>query len=634
MIQPIFVKKKKLVKYSLSSYNQGKGPMTRDYRIVFIMFFFVCVWGIVVFRLFKLQVMDNDYYTALAADQHEIFKQLYPERGSIFVQDKNVGLISPEKGYSPVAANKKLSLLYAVPKDVKDADAILEALQTVFQMKVAETLPSEDDVAKMTKEQLEVYEKEKKDTDSFNKWKTQLAKTDDPYEPLKHFVSDEEMQKIRDYNFEGIGSAGEITRYYPEMNIGSNLLGFVGKQSDNNILKGYYGIEGCYDKELAGEAGFLRAEEDSSGRWIATAGQDFVTAKDGVSLVLTIDKAIQFYACDELNKAVKSLKAENGSVIVMEPSTGRIIAMCNAPDFDPNKYNEVDDIAVFNNYGLSENYEPGSVFKAVTMAAALDSGAVDPYTGYEDPGELKYDQFTIRNSDSKAHGWQTMTQVLEKSLNTGTVFAVKKVGFDEFKRYLNAFEFGQPSGIDLCSDSRGNLESLNKPYEVYLATASFGQGITTTLMQLVKAYGAVANEGKLMRPYIVNQILDKDGLVVEQKKQKEIRQVISPNSARLLSGMLVSVIKNGHGAKAAVKGFEIAGKTGTAQIPDFEHGGYTEKTAHTFMGFAPYRNPRFVMGVKITAPKDEKFAETSAAPLFGKIAKYILEYYNVPPEVK
>jgi stage V sporulation protein D (sporulation-specific penicillin-binding protein) len=634
MIPPILVKKKKLVKYSLSSYNQGKGPMTKDYRIIILLVFFFCFWGIVTVRLFKLQVMDNQYYTALAADQHEIFRQLYPVRGSIYVADKNVGLIAPEKNYSPVAANKKLSLLYAVPSSIKDADAILEALREVFQMKIVESFPKEEEIAKMTKEQLEIYETEKKDTELFNKWKTQLAKTDDPYEPLKHFVSDEEMAKITAYNFEGIGSTDETTRYYPEKNIGSNLLGFVGKQSDNNILKGSYGIEGCYDKELAGEAGFLRAEKDSAGRWIAIAGQDFVTAKDGVSYVLTIDKAVQYFACDALNKAVESLKAENGSVIIMEPATGRIIAMCNAPDYDPNKYNEVEDIAVFNNYGLTESYEPGSVFKAVTMAAALDTGVVDPYTGYEDPGTLKYDQFTINNSDNKAHGWQTMTQVLEKSLNTGMVFAVKKVGFDEFKRYLSAFEFGKPSGIDLCNDSAGNLKSLDKPYEVYLATASFGQGITTTLMQLVKAYGAVANEGKLMQPYVIDQILDKDGKVIEQKKPKEIRQVISGNSARLLSGMLVSVIKNGHGGKAAIPGFEVAGKTGTAQIPDFEHGGYTEKTAHTFMGFFPYKNPRFVMGVKITAPKDERYAETSAAPLFGKIGKYLVEYYNVPPEVK
>lgn len=608
--------------------------MIKDYRILTVLFLFCCVWGIIVFKLFKLQVLENDYYTALAADQHEIYRQLYPERGSIFVSDKNVGLISPKKDYSPVAANKKLNLLYAVPSAITDPDAVLQSLQEVFQMKTTEAAPTDEELAAMTKEQLDIYEKEKKDTETLNKWKTQLAKKDDPYEPLKHFVSDEDMDKLQNYNFVGLDSAKEISRYYPENNIGSNLLGFVGKQADNNILKGYYGIEGCYDEKLAGEAGFLRAEKDSGGRWIAIAGQDFVTAKDGQSLVLTIDKAIQFYACEELNKAVKSFQAENGSVIVMEPTTGRIIAMCNYPDFDPNKYNEVEDIRVFNNYGISENYEPGSVFKAITMAAALDTGKVDPFTGFEDPGEIKYDQFTIRNSDNKAHGWQTMTQVLEKSLNTGTVFAVKKVGINDFKSYVQAFGFGQQTGIDLCNDATGNLQSLEKPGEVYMATASFGQGITTSLLQLVKAYGAIANEGKLMQPYIVDKYLDKEGNTVEQNKPKEIRQVISANSARLLSGMLVSVLKNGHGVQAAVRGFDVAGKTGTAQIPDFEHGGYTEKTAHTFMGFAPYNNPRFVMGVKITAPKDERYAETTAAPLFGKIAKYILEYYSVPPEVK
>jgi len=432
----------------------------------------------------------------------------------------------------------------------------------------------------------------------------------------------------------GIGWTNQITRYYPEKNIGSQLLGFVGRQSENNLLKGYYGLEGCYDKELAGTAGFLRSELDSSGSWIATAGKDFREAEDGKNLILTIDKSIQFFACNALNKAVAAHQAESGSVIVYDPQTGRIIALCNSPDFDSNKYNEVEDIHVFNNLALTDNYEPGSVFKVITMAAGIDAGKVDPFSGYEDPGELKIDGFSIYNSDRLAHGWQTMTQVLEKSLNTGTVFIANKLGREEFRRYVYDFGFGKKTDIDLCSEGTGDLRSLDRNGAVYLATASFGQGITTTAIQLVKALGAIANEGKLMQPYVVDSIIDKDGNVLKKTVPKLVNQVISPQTAKLVSSMMVTVVENGHAKKAAIAGYRVAGKTGTAQIPDTKKGGYSDKTAHTFFGFAPNDKPRFVMLTKIVAPKDAKFAESTAVPLFGDIAKYILQYYAVPPEIK
>lgn len=641
------VKKKRLVRYSVGSYCNLNKQNNKDHRIVIVFIFFIFLAIAIVFRLGKLQLLDHNYYIALASGQHEIFRQLYPERGNIYFKDKSGALVQNVSDYYPIAMNKMMNLLYAVPKEVKDPEAVLEVLKEVFEVaepdektmkdleffqsvKDSEELVAELD-RKFTEEEIQDIEN---DLQIINDWRNKLNKTNDPYEPLKHLVSDEETEKIKSYHLEGVYSVEEITRFYPEKNMASHLIGFVGKHKENNILKGYYGIEGCYNQTLSGEAGFLRSELDGRGRWIAVGEKEFRQAENGQDMFLTIDKSIQFFVCEELKKAVNHYAADKGSIVVMNPMTGAIIAMCSFPDFDPHKYNEVTDIQIFNNSAIVDNYEPGSVFKPITMAAALDLKVVDPFTGYQDPGELHISGHTIKNSDLEAHGWQTMTQVLEKSLNTGTVFAARKIGLDKFRKYVQDFGFGERTEIDLCQESSGNITSLNDKNEIYLATASFGQGITVTPIQLLNAFGAIANEGKLLQPYLVDYIKNKEGEIVKQNKTKLVRQVISAHTAKTLGGMLVSVVKNGHASKAAVDGYLVAGKTGTAQVPDFEKGGYSDKTIHTFVGFAPYNQPRFVAVVKLDNVKNVPFSSDSAAPVFGKIAKFILDYYNVLPEVR
>ncbi|MBT5502922.1 penicillin-binding protein 2 [Candidatus Falkowbacteria bacterium] len=646
-------KKKKVRIYSGSYVEQNRNK--RDFRIGVLMVFFVVFSLIIVFRLFKLQIIDHKYYIALASGQHEIFKHLYPSRGSILVKDKQGEVVRDDQSFYPVATNKTMYLLYAIPKDIQDPEAALQVLKETFNIEIetfqetsldSESNDStiedednpEDDSGKLNTTAdsvaLDKAELEELNKQLVENWKMKLNKKDDPYEPLKHLVSEQEINALEAYGLEGFHWTAEMTRFYPEKNISSSLLGFVGKQAEDNMLKGYYGIEGCYNSQLAGESGFLRSELDTFGRWIAVAGKDFRKADNGSDLILTIDKSVQYYVCDQLNKAVEQYDAIGGSVVVMDPQTGEVMAMCNNPDFDPNEYNKVEDINVFNNPILSESYEPGSVFKPITMAAALNSGQVDPFTGYQDNGELHISGHVIKNSDLKANGWQTMTQVLEKSLNTGAVFAARKVGLEQFKYYVQEFGFGKQTDIDLCQEHSGNLKSLDSKNDIYLATASFGQGITVTPMQLVHAFAAIANDGKLVKPYIVEQIVNQQGEVVQKTTPQVVSQVISPQTAKLLGGMLVSVVKNGHATKAGVPGYLVAGKTGTAQVPDFEKGGYSDKTIHTFVGFAPYNNPRFAMVVKLEQPTAVQFSSDSAAPLFGKIAKFILNYYEVPPEVK
>jgi len=315
----------------------------------------------------------------------------------------------------------------------------------------------------------------------------------------------------------------------------------------------------------------------------------------------------------------------------MDPKTGAIIAMCSYPDFDPNEYNKAEDPGVFNNQAIFNAYEPGSIFKPVTMAAGLDLGIITPDTTYIDEGFVKIDNFTIRNYDKLAHGKNTMSEVLQHSLNTGTIFVVRKMDKKDFKRYVENFGFGKKIGIQLDTEAVGNIDSLKKKGEVFVATASFGQGITATPLQMVQAFSAIADGGKIVSPYIVDKIKKFDGTEIIPERMAP-KQIISSKTATLLTGMLVNVVEKGEGTKAKVPGYYIAGKTGTAQIPDFEHGGYSNKTNHSFIGFAPIEDPVFVMIIKFENPKKGSFAATSTAPLFSRVAKYLLDYYHAVPD--
>jgi cell division protein FtsI/penicillin-binding protein 2 len=644
LTQRFLVKKTKIRTLRPGEYGaKGELPGSRQMKIrLGLVGVFFALFGVaIVFRLVGLQVVNGSYYYALASDQHEIFQQLYPQRGTIYFQEKG---LDGQPQLSPVASNRELNLLYAEPKNIQDPEAVVSALFEVidftdeitnYKKEVTVTMSEE-----LTAEEVEA-EKQRLEKLAFKEAKElftaqlleKLSKKNDPYEPIKHRVADDQIAKVKSYGLQGLGSIPEQARFYPEKNLGSHLLGFVGHSSENNMLKGYYGIEGYYNKILSGEPGFLRSELDLAGRWIAVAGKEFKKATDGSDLVLTIDKPVQFYACEQLFFGVNNFEADGGSIIIMEPKTGAIIAMCSYPDFDPNDYNKVKDVNVFNNPALLNSYEPGSVFKPMTMAAALDSGAVTPFTTYEDKGEEKIDIYTIKNSDKLAHGIKNMTEVLELSLNTGTIFAARKVGGDKFIQYVKDFGFGSKTNIDLAPEAGGDIKSLETGSEIYVATSSFGQGLTVTPLQMVKAYAAIANEGKLMQPYVVDKIISPDG-IEEKTQSKIVGQVISPQTAKILGSMMVSVIQNGHGAKAGVPGYLIAGKTGTAQVPDSKNGGYSDQVIHTFIGFAPYENPKFVMLVKLDNVKKGSFAESTATPIFGKIAKYMLDYYGIAPTVK
>ena len=313
--------------------------------------------------------------------------------------------------------------------------------------------------------------------------------------------------------------------------------------------------------------------------------------------------------------------------------------MCSWPNYDPNDYGKVENINVYNNPAIFEQYEPGSIFKVITMAAGIDQEKVNPNSFYTDKGYVMIEGWPkpIRNSDYETHGGYgrvNMVTVLEESLNTGSIYIMEKISAKVFADYVINFGFGEKTGIELETEGVSNINNLKRKTirPVEAATASFGQGITATPLQIVVAYSAVVNGGILMKPYVVSEIISSDG-VKQITQPKQIRRVISEKVALLVTGMMVNVVDGGHAKLAKVGGYYVGGKTGTAQVADKEKGGYSkDKTIHSFVGFAPVEDPKFVMLVKLDDPKDVKFSASSAAPLFGQIAEFILNYYQVPKE--
>lgn len=578
-------------KYKLGSKCLLGDIKKSNWRIFFLAgIIFLAVFAIIA-RLYILQVLSYDSFRKLADSQHTLSTDLIPKRGEIFFKDKNE--------LYPAAVNRGLKMAFAVPNEIEDKEGTAKQIAEILQL-----------------DRLDLQDK--------------ISRPNDMYEVLKHKLTDDEVNKINALKLSGIYMTDEYFRYYPSGELAANVLGFVGWRGDE--FGGRYGMEAYYDDELKGVAGTISQNRDGSGRWISTGIKNLVKAKDGDSLVLTIDHAIQYEAEKILDGTVLKNDADSGSIIVMEAKTGKILAMAVDPSFNPNNYAENNDLNAYRNTTVSDAYESGSVFKPLLMAAALDSGIIRPDTTYTDTGIVKESGYSIRNSDLKANGVQTMTNVLEKSLNTGVIFVEKLLGNQNFAEYVKRFGFGEPTGIGLISEASGNLNNLkNLKSNIQFDTAAFGQGIAVTPIQLVAAYGALANKGTLMKPQIIDKIIHADGSE-EVVQSEEVRRVISEQAATLAGQMLRSVVVNGHGKRADVPGYLVAGKTGTAQVANQTSRGYADGiNIGSFGGFAPENDPQFVILVRVDNPKSVEWAESSAAPAFGELMKFILEYYNIEP---
>ncbi|MEX2145212.1 MAG: penicillin-binding protein 2 [Candidatus Spechtbacterales bacterium] len=553
-------------------------------KALFIVFLIISV--AMLNRLYFLQIVRGDYYSALALGQNIKVENL-PPRGNIYFQDK-----AGESRFL-AAANKEVPFIYANPAEIEDEENVLSILEGF----------------------IEFEEKER------GVILSRLFNKSSSYALIKKNITEEQAKTITELKIKGVYVKYESTRLYPAGQIASHVLGFLGFEGDKRT--GQYGVEESYEAILSG---------NPTNKFSLTGlFSDSVFENSPSDIELTIDYGAQFVVEKKLAELVSKLSADSATAIFMDPKTGAIIVMANYPEFDPNTYNKTEDLSIFNNLAVQSVFEPGSSFKPITISAAMDGGAVTSQTTYEDTGSVSLSGYTIRNSDNQAHGIQTMTQVLEKSLNTGVIFAQQELGKKGFREYLENFGLDEKTQIDLPGEAENNMDNIkNTNRDINFATASFGQGISLTPMRLLASISAIANNGVIMKPYVVKRITN--GVRYADTEPKEMANPISSMTASRLTTMMVSVVDNGFGSKAAVPGYSIAGKTGTAQVPDKEGSGYSSDTIHSFVGFAPAYNPQFAGIIKVDNPRGINFAADSIAPVFGELASFLLQYYKIPPQ--
>lgn len=443
---------------------------------------------------------------------------------------------------------------------------------------------------------------------------------------LKRLVSPAEAQAVRDLGLEGIQTTREPQRFYPGRRLAGHLVGFVGYDS-----RGLDGLEHEYDAVLRSETRVLRGVRDARGRLVFSDGLGDLEAPQAQRVELAIDRTLQYIAEQELEAALAAFEGRAGSVVVMDPRTGEVLALASAPAFDPNRYGDADADAR-RNRALTDRYEPGSTLKMFTMAAILESGLVGPEEQvYCEDGIYYIGDYKIR--DAHRNGWLSLTQCLQRSSNVCLAKLAGVLGRQRLYETLRRFGFGERTGVPVPGETGGLLRHFSKWYEVDLAAISFGQGISVSNLQLATAVSALANGGNLMRPIVVRRVIGADGRLVAEYPPAVRRRVVSERTARLLASMLISVTEEGGtGTEAAVAGFDVAGKTGTAQKADPRGGGYAEdKWTASFVGFLPAEDPRLVISVTIDEPVVNHYGGIVAAPVFRRVAERSLRYLGVPP---
>jgi len=427
-------------------------------------------------------------------------------------------------------------------------------------------------------------------------------------------------QRVLALKLDGIVVTPLTRRYYPHGTLASQVLGFV--RFDSN--EGFYGIEGYYNDVLAGEVG---TEDQSRIPFDATRGEGW---RNGSDLYLTLDSEIQYLAESTLDEALKSTGAQTGTIIVMNPRTGEIMAMASRPTYDPNRYFDADPV-LWNDPAISAQYEPGSTAKAMTMAIALEDHTVNPDSTYEDRGVLDIGGIEVYNWDRAAHGVTSMTQLLAKSLNVGAATLAIGLGPTRYYDGVQGFGIGQPTGIDLAGEIGGTLARPGQTgwTDASLASNAFGQGMATTPLQMITAVAAIANDGLLVQPHMVTRRVDADQSVTNFGPTV-IGRAISVDTAHTLSDMLANALQS-ESSGALVPGYRIAGKTGTAQIPG--PGGYEENTTiASFIGYGPVDDPRFIVLIKLDRPTSSPWGSETAAPAFSQFVKRLVVLLEIPPD--
>lgn len=557
--------------------------MGKRINFVFTLFFFFFL--LILFRLFFWQILSAENLGSLAERQRSTKVTLKAPRGNIFASDG-----------SPLVINQTTYDLFLEPKKIKEPEKVISALVRELE------IPSSSISAK-------------------------LKNSSSAWLPLVSGVEEEKAERLRNLKLPGIGFVEATKRFYPEASMAAHLLGFVGKNAKGEN-QGYFGLEGFYDEQLRGRDGFIDQEVDVIGNPILAGDQTWVPAQNGRDLTLYLDKTVQYIVEKKLKEGIERYKALGGNAIVIDPKTGGIIAMASFPSYDPGEYYKYP-TEFYKNPAVSLSFEPGSTFKVLVMAMALNEGKITHQTKYNETGPVEIGDKTVNTWNQKYHGEITMTQILEYSSNVGMVFVANQLEKEVFLNYLEKLGLGSLTGIDLQEEASPALRQKSKWYEIDYATVSFGQGISATPLQMIRDVAALANQGELLEPHVVKQIRTGDGKTVDFSP-RVIRKIFKPEAARLVTEMMVSAVDNGETRLIKPSGYRIAGKTGTAQIPIAGHYD-TEKTIASFIGFAPVDNPKFVMLITLKEPGASPWGSETAAPVFFSIAKELFSYFKISP---
>lgn len=566
-------------------------------RFKFVALGFLLLFGLLTVRLFFWQVIRGKELAAQAQSQYASGRRLSAPRGNILDSDGN-----------PLAARADGYLIYAeIPHLKESPKEVAEKLAPFF-------------VADLSDRQAVLNE--------IDRIENLLFKKETVWIPVKQRVTPEVKKNIEALGLTGIGFEQEEVRAYPEASAAAHLLGFVGKD-DQGADKGYFGLEGFYDLTLAGRAGFEKREADARGTPILLGSSTEIAALFGVDLLTNLDKAIQRVIDKRLLEGIQKYGAKGGTAVVVNPKTGAILASSSYPSYEPGLYWQYGN-DYFRDPLVSDSFEPGSVFKIVVMAAALDSGAVTPETICDAcAGPLKLDKYTIETWNKKYNPNENMTEVIVHSDNVGMSFVGQKLGADKLYDYLDKFGFGKLTGIDIQGEITPEPRLKGSWNIVDLATTSFGQGIAITPIQMIKAVSIIANGGVSITPYVVKKLQGENWN--EDVSPKRGERVISPETASEITTMMVEAAKYGESKWTNTPGFSVAGKTGTAQIPIAGH--YDpEKTNASFVGFSPATDPKFAMLVTLKEPQSSVWASETAAPLWYSIAKDLFIYFGIAPQ--
>jgi len=548
--------------------------------------FVLLLFTLVALKAFDLQVLDRDRAFTIARKQHHGSSTLLPRRGKVL--DRNM---------KELAVNVEVKSVFTNPYAVKKPE----------------------ELTKILSKELDIPEKKVK--------KSLGSKSSFVW--LKRLADPEVTSKLKDMKLEGVGFVEEPKRIYPNGHLMGQVLGFTNIDST-----GIEGIEYRYDGLLIGKPGKIILKRDALGRRIISSPdtvEDFDERKiSGHNLVLTVDAQIQHIVERELREGIEKMNGEKGMALVMNPETGEILAMASYPFLDPNNYSDFPR-ANRRNLPIWYTYEPGSTMKVFLVSSALEEKKVSPDTQFFcENGRRKVGARVIR--DVHPYGTLTVADIIRKSSNIGASKIGETLGKETYYKYLKKFGFGDKTGIDLPGESSGLLASPNKWGKIELATISFGQGVSVTALQLTSALSAIANGGYLMKPYIVKQIIGSDGNIIRENEPEVVNRVLSYDTSVQMTRIMERVVEEGTGKRAAIPGFKVAGKTGTAQIPDTVHGGYYHnRYIASFIGFTPSDDPKIAMVIVVEAPKKLTHGGSVAAPIFKQIAEKVLFYLGASP---